>query len=84
LRYFSLGDISFMSQYGDALGQQSPNEFALDMGYTRLLSDNFSGAVAIRYIRSDLTGGQEVNGVATHAGNTFAADVSFYIRIKSG
>ncbi len=78
LRYFALGDISFMSEYGNELGTQSPNEFALDMGYTRLLSDNFSGAVAIRYIRSDLTGGQEVNGVATHAGNSYAADVAFY------
>lgn len=78
LRYFSLGDISFMSENGDPTGQQSPNEFAIDMGYTRLLSDNFSGAVAIRYIRSDLTGGQMVNNTETHAGNTFAADVAFY------
>jgi hypothetical protein len=78
LRYFALGDISFYSDYGDAMGQQSPNEFALDFGYTRLLSDNFSGAVSIRYIRSDLTGGQEVNGVASHAGQSFAADVAFY------
>lgn len=80
LRYFSLGDISFMSEYGDPTGQQSPNEFALDMGYTRLLSDNFSGAVALRYIRSDLTGGQLVNGAETHAGNSFAADVAFYFQ----
>jgi hypothetical protein len=34
--------------------------------------------VAVRYIRSDLTGGQLVNGVETHAGNSFAADVAFY------
>jgi len=78
LRYFTLGDITFMSEYGDPTGQQSPNEFAVDMGYTRLLSENFSGAVALRYIRSDLTGGQLVNGVETHAGNSFAADVAFY------
>jgi hypothetical protein len=78
LRYFTLGDISFMSEYGDPTGQQSPNEFALDMGYTRLLSDNFSGAVTMRYIRSDLTGGQLVNGAESHAGTAFAADVAFY------
>lgn len=78
LRYFTLGDIQFMSEYGDELGQQNPNEFALDFGYTRLLSDNFSGAVALRYIRSDLTSGQMVNGQATHAGNAYAADVAFY------
>ena len=78
LRYFTLGDIQFMDQYGYAQGNQSPNEFAVDLGYTRLLSENFSGAVALRYIRSDLTGGQEVNGVATHAGSAYAADVAFY------
>ena len=80
LRYFTLGNIQFMSEYGDELGQQNPNEFAIDMGYTRLLSDNFSGAVALRYIRSDLTGGQMVNGAATHAGSAYAADVAFYYR----
>jgi hypothetical protein len=78
LRYFSLGDITFMSEYGDPTGQQSPNEFAIDLGYTRLLSEKFSGAVALRYIRSDLTGGQMVNGTETHAGNAYAADVAFY------
>ena len=78
LRYFTLGDITFMSEYGDPTGTQSPNEFAVDMGYTRLLSENFSGAVALRYIRSDLTGGQMVNNTVTHAGNSYAADVAFY------
>jgi len=78
LRYFSLGDIIFTSDFGEIQGQQSPNEFAIDLGYSRLLSESFSGAVALRYIRSDLTGGQMVNGVETHAGNSFAADVAFY------
>lgn len=78
LRYFSLGDIIFTSEYGEIQGQQSPNEFAVDLGYSRLLSEIFSGSVALRYIRSDLTGGQMVNGVETKAGNSFAADVSFY------
>ena len=78
LRYFSLGDITFMDDNASELGTQSPNEFALDIGYTRLLSEKFSGAVAIRYIRSDLTGGQEVGGVETHAASTFSSDVAFY------
>lgn len=78
LRYFSLGDIIFTSEFGTVEGQQSPNEFAIDLGYSRKLSEIFSGAVALRYIRSDLTGGQLVNGVETHAGNSFAADVAFY------
>lgn len=80
LRYFSLGDITFYDEYASYQGQQNPNEFAIDFGYTRLLSDYFSGAVAVRYIRSDLTGGQLINGVESHAGNSYAADVAFYYR----
>ncbi|NOY97352.1 MAG: type IX secretion system outer membrane channel protein PorV [Chlorobi bacterium] len=78
LRYFSLGDIIFTNEYATEIGQQSPNEFAIDIAYTRLLSETFSGAVAVRYIRSDLTGGQLINGVPSYAGNSFAADVAFY------
>ncbi len=78
LRYFALGDIVFTSNTGEYLGQQSPNEFAIDFSYTRLLSETLSGAVAVRYIRSDLTGGQLIDGVESHAGNSFAADVAFY------
>jgi hypothetical protein len=80
LRYFSLGDIIFTNEYAEYQGQQSPNEFAIDLGYTRLLSDNWAGAVAIRYVRSDLTGGQLINGVESHAGNTYGADVAFYFK----
>jgi len=79
LRYFSLGDIIFTSDFGEYVGQQSPNEFAIDLGYTRQLSEIFSGSVAVRYIRSDLTGGQLINGVESNAGNSYAADVSFYL-----
>ena len=78
LRYFSLGDIVFTSEFGTILNTQKPNEFAIDFGYSRLLSEQFSAAVAFRYIRSDLTGGQLVGGVESHAGNAFAADVAFY------
>lgn len=79
LRYFALGDISFTDNDGQSLGMQSPNEFALDLGYSRMLSEVFSGAVAVRYIRSDLTAGQTTSdGELTHAGNSFAADVAFY------
>ncbi len=80
LRYFSLGDIVFTDQFAAQIGTQSPNEFAIDLGYTRLLSDFWAGAVAIRYIRSDLTGGWSSDGSESHPGNSYAADVAFYFR----
>lgn len=78
LRYFTLGEIVFTDETGMPTITPKPNEFAIDIGYSRLLSEQFSGAVAIRYIRSDLTAGQLVNNVESHAGNAFAADVAFY------
>lgn len=78
LRYFALGDIVFTDNTGTTMSTQSPNEFSIDIAYTRKLSDVFSGAVALRYIRSDITAGQEVDGIPTYAGNAYAADVAFY------
>lgn len=78
LRYMDWGKINFKNEFGEELGQQNPHEFAVDLSYVRMLSEHFSGAVSIRYIHSDLTGGQMVGGIETHAGNSFASDLSFY------
>lgn len=82
LRYFSMGDILLTDQNGTSLANVSPNEFAFDFSYARKLSDNFSGGVAIRYIRSDLSGGI---GTETYTpAHTFATDVSFYYNHNFG
>ncbi|WP_282014381.1 type IX secretion system outer membrane channel protein PorV [Marinifilum flexuosum] len=78
LRYFSLGEIAFLERAEDIPVAQNPNEWAFDIAYSRRLSDEFSGGIAFRYIRSDLTQSQYVAGVETQAGNAFAADVSIY------
>ncbi|MCK4745766.1 MAG: PorV/PorQ family protein, partial [Bacteroidales bacterium] len=54
LRYFSLGQIIFTDNYGTPQGIYVPNEFAIDAGYSRLLTDRFSGGIVFRFIRSDL------------------------------
>ena len=79
LRYFSLGNITFTNIDGSFAGQYNPNEFAVDAGYSGLFTDNFSGGIAFRFIRSDLTSGQVTSdGQATKAGISFAADLGFY------
>lgn len=78
LTYFSLGEIIFTNMAGEYDGQHTPNEFALDATYARLFSENFSGGIAFRYIRSDLTGGAYVQGMASKTAQAFAADVSAY------
>lgn len=78
LRYFSLGKIDFTDNVGNSLGSFNPNEFAFDVAYARKLSENISGGMAIRYIHSNLTGGVAVEGNASKAGNSVAADISVY------
>ena len=78
LRYFSLGEITFTNKYGTTLGQFNPNELALGTAYSRKLSDNFSLAIAGRYIYSDLSAGQDAVDTETVAGQSIAADIAGY------
>jgi len=78
LRYFSLGNIDFTDNAGNSLGSFNPSEFSFDVAYARKLSDNISGGIALRYIHSNLTGGILVEGNASKAGNSVAADISAY------
>jgi len=79
LLYFSLGDITFTDIIGNTIGNFRPSEYAIDLAYSRKLSKKFSGGIALRYIHSNLTGGQFLTGgQKTHAGNTAAADVSCF------
>ncbi len=80
LFYSSLGQISFTAEDGSSLGDYRPNEFALNVAYSRKLSDNFSAGLGAKYIYSNLTMGQTVGGAQTKPGQSFAMDVSMYYR----
>ncbi len=70
LRYFSLGEVDA----GENMSIK-PYEMAFDIGVSRMLSENFSAAIALRYIRSDLSGNYSDD---SKPGNAFAADVAMY------
>ncbi len=74
LTYFDLGSIDIFDESGNPQNPISPNEFAFNLGYTRKLSEVFSGAVGLRYIRSDMYSGLE----DAYPGNSFSADVAFF------
>ena len=78
LFYSSLGDITFTDAQGMTIGNFRPNEFAFDVAYARKLSPYFSGGMAARYIYSNLTMGQQVDGTGTKPGMSIAADISGY------
>ena len=76
LLYSSLGDIQFYDELGNYERSFTPHEFAIDAAYTRLFSERISGAVAFRFIYSNLSGGTFSRGEATKAGISYAADIS--------
>lgn len=77
-RYFSLGNIVFTDFQGATIRDFNPNELALDAAYSRLFSNNISGGIAFRFIRSDLTGGVNSGDAGTKAGLSVSADLSTY------
>ena len=77
LRYFSCGKINFRGPNNEDWGEYSPNEWAIDATYSRMLGDYLSGAVAGRFIYSDLTQNQ---GDMARPGISVAADVSVFYK----
>ena len=79
IRYFSLGNIQFTDFAGNPLGSFRPKEFALDLGYSKKLSDNLAIGAAFRYINSSLANGDPNNsGVVYKAGTSIAVDASIF------
>lgn len=70
LRYFSLGEVDA----GDNLTIK-PYELAFDVAVSRMLSEDLSAAIALRYLRSDLSGNYSDD---SKPGNAFAADLALY------
>lgn len=78
MRFFSLGNIQLTDFSGNVLNTVKPTEFSFDAGYTRVLNDRLSLAVALRYINSRLVVGDVGTGVVYKAGNALAGDVSLF------
>ena len=72
LRFFSLGEV-YLSDMDDMT--INPYEFALDAGYSRMLSERFSMAVNMRFIYSDIKSDYTAE---SSPGKAFAADIAMY------
>ncbi|WP_425077437.1 type IX secretion system outer membrane channel protein PorV [Psychroserpens sp. S379A] len=53
-KYFSLGEIEIVQDEFSEPQIEKPNELTIDASYSLRLADQFSMAVALRYLRSDL------------------------------
>lgn len=72
VRFFSVGQVDLYDQTGMTL---NPYEMAIDVGYSRMLSETFSMGVALRFILSDM--GNSTSSTY-HSAKAFAADICMY------
>ncbi len=81
IRYFSLGNIPLTNESGVSMGDAMPNEWAIDLGYSRMFSEHFSMGLAFRAIQSDIAGGAGAINTASNdynKGFSVAADINGY------
>ncbi len=81
--YFSLGKVDLTNLNGTFLQEANPNEWAIDVAYSRKLHEYVSMAVALRFLYSDLNNGTNsstIDATERYAAWTMAADVSLYYR----
>jgi hypothetical protein len=76
LKYFDLGDISFRDEFNNPLGDFNPREWAVDVTYSRMLSENLSVGVTGRYIGSNLAGAY--SSIPAQTAQTAAADIGVF------
>ena len=75
LRFFSLGEVEVRLEDSDDAMTINPYEMAVDVAYSRMLSQCFSMGVAMRFIYSDITYDYTAE---SKAGKAFAADIAMY------
>ncbi len=81
LKYFDMGAIEFRDGNNYALGRYNPREYAIDVTYSRLLTEHFSIGGTLRYIRSNLTGSNPTSAPDARPGNSVAVDLgAFYTK----
>lgn len=78
-KYFDLGDFFARGQGNQDEGTFHPREYAVDMTYSRLLTENLSLGVTGRYIHSNLLGSYNGSSITdARPGNSAAADIGVY------
>jgi hypothetical protein len=79
LRYFSLGEVMIRKDATSPAITAKPYDLAVDASYSRILAENFSMGVTLRFIYSDLLGGAPVEEAESLTpGAAVAADISAY------
>ena len=82
LRYFSFGEFQLADDYQNSLGAINPNEFAIDLAFSRKFGESFSLGTAVRYVRSRLDNVQFIQSNASHS-SALSTDLSAFYTQKT-
>lgn len=78
MKYFDLGEI-FFTEDGTTGTNFNPREFAIDLTYSRMLSEHLGVGLTGRYVHSNLTGQFQSNGTSdVKPASTGSVDVGVY------
>lgn len=81
MRYFNLGSINYTTIDATPAGTGNPREMAIDLGYSRKLSEQLSVGLTGKYIHSNIINGAgNSQGVNYKPGNSFAVDFGAYYK----
>jgi hypothetical protein len=80
MRYFDLGEIQLTDVSGLPQGIENPREAAVDATYSRLLGENFSAGLSMRFIWSNLQG-NIVGAPNSNPGISLAFDLGAMYRL---
>lgn len=76
IKYFDLGEINFRDPNNNPLNDFHPREMAVDVTYSRKLTEELGVGIAARYIYSNLTGA--FAGIDAKPGQSVGVDIGVY------
>ncbi|MEQ7799741.1 PorV/PorQ family protein [Pedobacter sp. ASV1-7] len=85
IKYFTLGRSIFIDNEGNNTNSYKPSDLSIDFAYIRKLSEVFSLSTTVKYVRSDITALDFVQGQGI-TGQAFGADIGlfYYKPISAG
>ncbi len=78
LRYFDLGEFQFTDENAAIIQDFNPREFSFEGSYARLLSENMTIGITLKFIYSNMTGNYFTTTDESQAGTSIAGDLGWY------
>lgn len=78
VNYFTMGNVNFYDEVGNNIGRYNPNEFSVEIAYSRQFSPGMSLGLTGKFLHSDLANGQNSSNGTIMPASDFAVDLGWY------